>query len=41
MQTLIADRANIDERNAVSDGAGTGDAAFHLFLVICLNMAVV
>jgi len=39
--TLIAARANIDERNKVSDGVGTGVAAFLKILVICLKMAVV
>ena len=39
--TLIAARANIDERDKVSDGAGTDVAAFLNILVICLKMAVV
>ena len=41
MQRLIAAHANIQERNPVSDGAGTGVAAFLDVLVIFLKMAVV
>ena len=41
MQALIAAGANMEERDPVSDGAGTGVAAFHDVLVICLKRAVV
>jgi len=41
VQTLIAARAKTDAHDMVSDGAGTGVAAFLDVLVICLKMAVV
>ena len=41
IQRLIAAGANTEERDEVSDGAGTGIAAFLDILVICLKMAVV
>ena len=41
MQTLIAAHAHVEERDTVSDGAGTGVAVFHDFWLIYLKTAVV